>query len=154
PPVRLRLRRPPPPLAGALPVRRRPAALLPPPRRARADAQRGRPGHLRAHRRHRAGGRLAGLPATLAGRPRRPPDVPHPRRHRPRRRPRPLPRRGILAAVTPPSPPSRPAAEALRWGGLLVLLACATLRATVDLEPLPHWDLDPARVSAPVTGIG
>lgn len=56
--------------------------------------------------------------------------------------------------MTPPSPPSRPAAEALRWGGLLVLLACATLRATVDLEPLPHWDLDPARVSAPVTGIG
>ena len=49
--------------------------------------------------------------------------------------------------------PSR-TATTLRWTGLGVVLMAVFVRALVAIEPLPHWDLDPLLVNAPMTGLG
>ena len=49
--------------------------------------------------------------------------------------------------------PSR-TATTLRWTGLGLVLVAVFVRALVVIEPLPHWDLDPLLVNAPMTGLG
>jgi tetratricopeptide (TPR) repeat protein len=44
--------------------------------------------------------------------------------------------------------------DALRWGGLVILLLGALTRATVGFEAFPYWSEDPTLIAAPMTALG
>src|ERR1041385_4229350 len=52
-----------------------------------------------------------------------------------------------------PHPLTLSPAQALRWGGWCIALACICLKVVVVFDPFPYWGTDPTRVVLPESSL-